>query len=194
MAKQRRKAIPLDIRMRVLHEAGYRCAIPACRMVLTLDIHHMVYVSEGGPDKPENLLALCGNCHALHHMGKIPRESIRAWKLLLMALNEAFDRRTIDLLLALQHTGNWLLSAGDALPDYAPLIVSGLAEVQVLLGAPVEPNFGKMRVYLSDKGRSFIEAWKRGDQAAAVNWLPQPTPTGTAVPDDAGTGPPDPSQ
>jgi len=54
-----RKALQLAIRILVLHECGYKCSNPICRMVLTLDIHHIEYVSEGAGDGQENLLALC---------------------------------------------------------------------------------------------------------------------------------------
>ena len=74
-----RKKIPADCRQLVLHEAGYRCANPTCRTILTLDIHHLEYVSDDGGNDPANLLPLCPNCHGLHHSGVIPRESIRAW-------------------------------------------------------------------------------------------------------------------
>jgi hypothetical protein len=59
----------------------------------------LAYVSEGGKDEPENLLALCPNCHALHHKGEIPIDSLRAWKMLQLALNEAYDKKSINLLL-----------------------------------------------------------------------------------------------
>ena len=47
-----------------MKSAGYRCTNLARRTILTLDIHHMVYVSEGGGNATENLLALFPNCHA----------------------------------------------------------------------------------------------------------------------------------
>src|SRR5215470_10277210 len=95
------RRVPVHVRQHVLHEAGFRCANPACRSVLTLDIHHMEYVSQEGKNEQSNLLPLCPNCHRLHHTGVIPLESVRAWKMLLLALNEAFDKRQIELLLML---------------------------------------------------------------------------------------------
>jgi len=38
----------------VLLEAGYKCANPICRHVLTLELHHIVWVKDEGGDKPEN--------------------------------------------------------------------------------------------------------------------------------------------
>jgi 5-methylcytosine-specific restriction endonuclease McrA len=79
------RTVPLDVRRLVLHEAGYKCSNPACRYPLTLDVHHLYYVSEGGSNLAENLLPLCPNCHTEHHHGHIPHESLRAWKMLLLA-------------------------------------------------------------------------------------------------------------
>ena len=72
-----RRAVALATQRLVLHEAGYKCANPTiCRGILTLDIHRLEYVSENGSNKPENFLALCPNCHALHHHESIPTESL----------------------------------------------------------------------------------------------------------------------
>ena len=62
-----RKKIPNDIVVIVLTEAGYRCAVPTSRTILAIGLHHMVEVSEGGPNEVGNLLALCPTCHALFH-------------------------------------------------------------------------------------------------------------------------------
>ena len=40
----KRKSIPQAVRVAVLTEAGYRCAVPTCRGILALDLHHMVQV------------------------------------------------------------------------------------------------------------------------------------------------------
>lgn len=172
-----RKALPVAKRMLVLHESGYKCSNPACRMVLTLDIHHIEHVAEDGGDTPDNLLPLCPNCHSLHHKGHIPRESLRAWKGLLLALNEGFDRRSVDTLLALDALGG-VMVWGDGLLACASLVASGLVVVDekdeiviregFLFGSSKESQVAKYWVELSAKGRVFVEAWKRGDQDAAV--------------------------
>ena len=163
--------------MAVLHEAGYRCSNPTCRTILTLDIHHLDYVSEGGADVHENLLALCPNCHSLHHKGHIPQESLRAWKMLLLALNEGFDRRSIDMLLALDELEGIMLW-GDGVLNCAALVASGMVSVEkkheeievegFFFGPHKEQQVQKYWIELSVKGRHFVEAWKRGDQNAAV--------------------------
>jgi hypothetical protein len=170
--------VKLSVRQLVLHESGYKCSNPACRYPLTLDVHHLYYVSQGGSDLAENLLPLCPNCHTEHHHGNVPTESLRAWKMLLLALNEAFDRRSIDLLLAIDRLGkiNWL--SGDGLAGYSSLFASGLVtireswEVTTIGGGR---HSGQTLVYvatLSDKGKLFVEGWKKGDQRAAIELPP----------------------
>lgn len=181
MATRKRRSIPLDTRTLVLHEAGYKCGNPACRTVLTLDIHHLDYVAEGGTALPYNLLALCPNCHSLHHNGHIPRSSLRTWKLLLLSLNEAFDRHSVDVLLTLDQLDG-VMVWGDGLLDCAALVASGLISVHErsreikkrsgLLGPYTEEETEKYWLMLSPKGRQFVAAWKLGDQNAAILNLP----------------------
>jgi hypothetical protein len=162
-----RKSLPIDIRKRVLHEAGYKCGNPVCRSILTLDIHHLVPVAVQGKDDPDNLLALCPNCHALHHQDEIPVESLRAWKMLLLAINEAFDRRSVDLLLALSVVGRTWVS-GEGVLECASLIAAGLVDRrQFNTGSPI-PAY---TVSLTEHGETLVAAWKAGDQAAAIGKL-----------------------
>ena len=156
-----RKSVPVDAKALVLHEGGYRCANPACRMVLTLDVHHLEQVSDGGTNEPANLLALCPNCHALHHRGTIPVVSLRAWKHLLLALNHAFDTRLIDLLLTLsQHERLWV--SGDGVLRCAAGIASGLIEAESRV------NADNYFVRLTQKGQTFVSQWKAGNEQAAI--------------------------
>jgi hypothetical protein len=37
-----RKNLPIKTRTAVLTEAGYRCAVPTCRNILALDLHHII--------------------------------------------------------------------------------------------------------------------------------------------------------
>src|SRR5450759_1684073 len=99
-----RTTIPRDIVTSVLIEAGYRCAVPTCRNILAIDLHHIVEVKDGGPNESANLLALCPTCHALYTRGTISKEAIDAWKTMLVALNHAFDKETISNLLFLNRT------------------------------------------------------------------------------------------
>ena len=53
------------IRERVLQRDGYLCQ--ACRtkgrVTPAGEVHHVVALSRGGTDDPDNLLSLCGPCH-----------------------------------------------------------------------------------------------------------------------------------
>src|SRR5262245_48012035 len=88
-----RTKLPVSLKHQLLMEAGYKCGKPACRHVLTLEIHHIEYVSDGGGDEPANLLVLCPYCHSMLHAGHIPVDAVRFWKGLLIALNQAFDHQ-----------------------------------------------------------------------------------------------------
>jgi HNH endonuclease len=165
-----RKAPKPDVRQLVLHEAGYKCGNPICRHVITLDVHHLDPISSGGGNGPDNLLALCPNCHALHHAKQITETSLRAWKLLLLALNEAFDRRSVDIILSLDKLGPLYLT-GDGILECAGLVASGLAEVRpgqhdLAPGAPGWDHGGPplYTLTLSNHGRNFVDAWKDGRQ------------------------------
>ena len=159
-----RKSLPVDLRHRVLHEAGYKCGNPICRTILTLDIHHLVPVGDQGTDTPENLLALCPNCHALHHRGNIPVQSLRAWKMLLLALNEALDKKSIDILLTLEIVGMTFVS-GEGVLDCASLIAAGLVERTTYnIGGPI-PAYA---IGLTAKGHAMVTGWKSGNQSAAL--------------------------
>ena len=162
---------PVHVVRLVLHEAGYRCANPVCRRPQTLDHHHIVYVSDGGADDAVNLLLLCKNCHGDHHAGSITFESIRAWKMFLITLNEGYDRRSVDILLALSKTVDPVFLSGDGLLETASLLAN-----DKLIVTHYEPSgivqADRYLVRLSARGAAFVEAWKRGDQVAAIDFLP----------------------
>lgn len=162
MAK--RKAIPLDVKIEVLTEAGYRCAVPTCRGILALDIHHMVQVSDKGGDVAENLLPLCPTCHALYHRDTIKQNSIYAWKSLLVSLTRAFDVFALDQLLFLvKKECVDLRVSGDGVLSFARLIAAGLATFEL------KTQNGPLVVYsvsLTKPGEQLISAWKSGDRNA----------------------------
>lgn len=101
-----RTKIPRNVITNVLIEAGYRCAVPACRNILAIDLHHIIEVKEGGLNEESNLLALCPTCHALYTRGTISKEAIDAWKTMLVTLNHAFDQESISNLLFLSKITN----------------------------------------------------------------------------------------
>ena len=166
----KRTPIPEDIRRAVLIEAGYRCAVPTCRALLVLDLHHLVPVRDGGENAAGNLLALCPTCHAMHERGKIDPEAVRAWKAMLVSLNAAFDRAAIDSLLLLRdlkkHGHETLAVSGDGVGRYAPLIFSGFAEHRSKGGLRGGLNEDWFEIRISEKGQRLIEAWLSGNSEA----------------------------
>ncbi len=66
------------IRKRVRLRDGERCRYCGCRT--SLQVHHIVYRSEGGPDIETNLITLCDIHHRLMHSDK------RRWQPVLLEL------------------------------------------------------------------------------------------------------------
>lgn len=168
-----RRPISQTIRREVLTEAGYRCAVPTCRTILAIDLHHVVRVAENGPNTTHNLIALCPNCHRLYHRGEIDAEAIRVWKGMLVTLNRAFDKDAMDMLLFLALEGDKRpigYNQSDVL-QYRSLIVSGLVEMEKIPqpkgGIRVGSYAGRdFTLNLTYRGRTVIEAWKAGDKVA----------------------------
>jgi hypothetical protein len=186
--KKVRRVPPPSVRDEVLREAGYKCANPACRNILTLQLHHMVWVKAGGGNQPTNLIALCGHCHDLHTQGHIPLSAIRHWKGLLHALNYAFNKESMDLLLYLNRPSIenvWYTSNG--LLRFAGLIAAGLVDIvasQFSVGvrygdsAPTSPPTTSVRISLTDKGKLLVDSWLRGDEAGYRSALERVVPGG----------------
>jgi len=168
-----RKAIPIDVRTIVLHESGYMCGNPVCRELITLDMHHLIQVCKKGKDRPENLLALCPNCHRRYHNNEIKEESLRAWKYILLSLNEAYSKKEIEFLLTLNKLNNVFVS-DDCIFDISGLYASNYIEIKpdintILEGQDASGRFRRSsqsgyRINLSDKGKQLINAWLSGKQ------------------------------
>ena len=158
-----RKNIPQAAALRVLTEAGYRCAVPTCRNTLAMDLHHIWQVSEGGKNDPANLVALCPYCHGLHHRGTIPAEAIYVYKALLVSLSQAFDLEGIDRLLFLSKIkAKPLIVSGDGVLAFSRLIAADLASFSLQAN-----NNGQLVTYsirISERGRQLIEVWKSGNR------------------------------
>lgn len=160
----KRVPIPVVTRRQVLMEAGYRCAVPTCRTILAIDLHHIIKVEEDGSNDADNLIALCGVCHDLYHRGEITKDAIRNWKGMLIFLNYAFDNESINNLLFLYTLkSNQLLISGDGVLKFSQIISSGMASFNLIV------QNGPLLLYnvqLTDKGRMLIDAWFKGDRTA----------------------------
>lgn len=141
------------------------CGNPICRHILTLEIHHIIWVRDGGSNASSNLLPLCPNCHSAHTAGHIPTEAIRVWKGALASLNNP-HRQSADLLLLLHRWLKGPSQKGLTLPlsgllQLAGLINSGL--LSILGGMWGSDGTSAFTVVLTDRGRDLIDAWIAGD-------------------------------
>lgn len=162
-----RKSIPVGTQRAVLIECGYRCATPTCGQILTLDIHHLDYVCEGGSNDPENLIALCPNCHRLHHSGVIPTDALRVWKGVLVARNAPYNIESFDLLRYLDKMGRVVLSPDGTL-RLAALIAEGLVSARLEFDGPSnmrhrQPGYV---VSLTERGAATLRAWVQGNTSS----------------------------
>ncbi len=158
-----RKKLSLATRVAVLTEAGYRCAVPTCRQILALDMHHIWEVAAGGSDNPDNLIALCPTCHNLYHRGTIHSESIYVYKAMLVAITRAFDIEAVDRLIFLESCKkDFVVVSGDGVLQFARLIAAGFASC-----VQKSNNNWQIVTYtlnITEKGRQMIEAWRQGDR------------------------------
>lgn len=170
-----RTPIPIAIRREVLIEAGYRCAVPTCRNILALDLHHIIEVQEGGENVASNLIALCPTCHALYTRGTITRDAINAWKTMLVSLNHAFDKESIDNLLFLKVAPpNSLAISGDGVLKFSHLIAAGYATYRIIMQNGPLVNY---TVELTDKGNRILDAWFSGNREQvreALSYISKP--------------------
>jgi HNH endonuclease len=179
-APRERQNLPLKARTLVLTEAGYRCAVPTCRGILALDMHHIWEVVYGGGDDPSNLVALCPTCHALYHRGTILSDSIYLYKAMLVAISRAFDLEAVDRLLFLSACSkDFLIVSGDGLLHFARIIAAGMATVE--LKANNNWQIVTYAVNISDKGKQLIEAWRQGDRTRLSQVLGGPVPGADAT-------------
>jgi hypothetical protein len=173
-----RKRLSTETRELLLTECGYRCAVPSCRNILALDMHHIWEVHAGGPDEPSNLIALCSYCHDMYHRGNISADSIYTYKAMLVAISRAFDIDAIDKLLFLNsHEPDFLVVSGDGLLHFARLIAAGLAS-----GEQKTNNNWQLVTYtvnISETGRQIIEAWREGDRTRLKKVIGGPMPGNT---------------
>ena len=165
-----RKKLSVSVITSVLTEAGYRCAVPTCRGILALDLHHIWEVNAGGGNKPANLIALCPTCHALYHRGTIKEESIYAYKAMLVSLSNAFDNDAIDKLLFLEMCPkDHLIISGDGVLNFARLVAAKLVDFKLMANNCNE--IVTYTVFLSANGKKLISAWKSGNRNQLLDIL-----------------------
>lgn len=76
----KRKPVSKTTEKLIYQQAGSRCSFCGFGEIAALDIHHITYRSDNGPDDPANLILVCKNCHARVHSGAIPEAEVRRVK------------------------------------------------------------------------------------------------------------------
>ncbi|MGH9106538.1 MAG: HNH endonuclease [Acidimicrobiales bacterium] len=79
----RSRSVPRRLRRAVVTRDG-GCRFPGCTQRVYVDVHHVVFFSEGGRTVPSNLVCLCRHHHRLVHEGGFRLEmdgafGVRAW-------------------------------------------------------------------------------------------------------------------
>ena len=60
-----------------MKQCGWRCS--KCGKAGRIEVHHIIPISEGGTNDPENLACLCRECHINIHRRQVS-ERERAWE------------------------------------------------------------------------------------------------------------------
>ena len=135
-------------RERVLMEAGYRCAVPSCRALTSLDAHPL---GEEG-----DLICLCALCHDRYLRDGVPSERVmKVYQVRLQEMGRALDREQLDLLFYLTKI-EWLAVSGDKVAEVAPLLNAGYLYADY-------KSTPQYRLRLTNKGKQFLDAWQNGE-------------------------------
>lgn len=171
--QKKRKPIPRHIRQLVLIESGYMCGNPRCRTILTLELHHIDPVRDGGSNESSNLIALCPNCHSMHEKGIIPQEAIYVWKNMIISINSTNISNIDTLLHIYKMSENKILEpyirySAESLVHFAGLLNSGLLRADFEFGS----RSGMMdtvpisvfKIELTPYGLRLVDAWLEGNK------------------------------
>ena len=97
-------------------------------------------------------------------------EAVRLWKGLLVALNQAFDRQGMELLLLLRRDSRMFWFSSDGVLRFAGLIGAGLVAIvetdRTFKAAGDHHKFTQTshNLALTEKGSILVEAWLAGNE------------------------------
>lgn len=156
-----RPSIPKAMQRNVLVEAGHRCAIPTCRSMAGLHLHHIIPWSKCKRHKENNLIALCPNCHFQVHQGNIDAKSLRMYKANLQRMSDVYTPLEIDILFECDKSGGvpftrYLLILVKRLID-SGLIRLHYQNVGIIMGSV---DTSPCIIRLTDTGRQYVDCLK----------------------------------
>jgi HNH endonuclease len=156
-----RPALPAALEREVKIEAGYRCAVPACRQT-PVEIAHIVPWAEVKEHTFDNLICLCPTCHSRYDRGEIDRQAMKHYKANLSLLNGRYidiERRVLDLFAAQPEAQVIKLPGGFDIFVLNLLRDGFLVVVEQTEGKPLA-EWPSSRTYaLTSSGRTFIDRW-----------------------------------
>ncbi len=97
----KRESIPADLVRELMIEAGYRCAVPACRTAEPLEIEHIEEYAKVKTHEFSNMIVLCANCHRRKGTGprRLDQKALRIIKRNLAVVNRRYndvERRVLE--------------------------------------------------------------------------------------------------
>jgi hypothetical protein len=173
-----RESIPADLERALMIEAGYRCAVPACRTVAPLEIEHIVDYAVVRKHEFSNMIVLCANCHGIKGSGsrKLDRKALKIIKANLAVINQRYndtERRILEYFVEDPKIDSVLLPETPVLFGYLIKdgLIEGLSFDQGTTNAlSVETGDGERhyitRGYaLTDDGRRFVRTLRDNQKA-----------------------------
>lgn len=162
----KRKAISAELERELHMEAGWRCAIPTCRVSKPLDMAHIEPVQPNGEtDYFNNMIILCKNCHARFDdptEKRMTREAMIKVKNNLMIINgrySHFEMRVIEYF-SDNPEGNLRLFGREF--DVMYLVKDGLIKDDGKKMANAI-NFPPKDYLLTPEGKDFINKWRSAE-------------------------------
>jgi len=163
---QSREAIPRELERALLMEAGYRCAIPTCRVTGPLEIDHIDDYARVQEHRFENMIVLCRNCHGLKgdRRRQLDRKALRQYKANLAIINGRYGDLERRVLL---HFAENPRSDVIDLPGGLDMLLMYLMRDHLLEPVPMPISFAlgggafvPMRRYtITPAGRDFLKHW-----------------------------------
>jgi hypothetical protein len=65
------RSVPKAMKRHALHRDGYKCRMPGCRATANIDVHHIIFLVNGGKNVLSNLITLCEGHHLALHEGSL---------------------------------------------------------------------------------------------------------------------------
>ncbi len=128
------QSIPPSIRREVLRRDHGRCQVVGCRSAKFVEVHHIVWRSDGGTHHPSNLTTTCSAHHALVHRGLLIIEGTAPDRLTFRHADGTpygeRDADEADALSGLRHLG---VAAADARRAVAAAMASGAVGLEAIL-------------------------------------------------------------